>query len=70
MTWWAHYKKTFLLMQLLIVLIAAQVHRQAQHIWVVTLVFFLVMQLGALVGALWAGRLRRRLVASSCEVNK
>lgn len=67
--WWAHYKRTFLLMQLLIILIAFQIHRQAQHIWVVTLAFFAIMQLGAVAGALWAGRLKRRL-ASSLEVNK
>jgi hypothetical protein len=68
--WWAYYKRTFLLMQVLIVLIAFQVHRSAQHIWVVTFVFFATMQLGALFGAMWAIRLKRRFLASSLEVNK
>jgi low temperature requirement protein LtrA len=68
--WWAHYKKTFLLIQLLIALMAFQIHRQVQQTWAVTAVFFLMMQLGALLGAVWAGRLRRRLVASFGEVNK
>ncbi|HEY2747574.1 MAG TPA: hypothetical protein VGL86_23295 [Polyangia bacterium] len=49
---------------------AFQIHRQVQQTWAVTAVFFLMMQLGALLGAVWAGRLRRRLVASFGEVNK
>ncbi len=68
--WCAHYRKTFIWMQLLIILMAFQIHRFAHQIWSITAVFYVVMQLGALLGAIWASRLTRRLVAHSREVNR
>jgi low temperature requirement protein LtrA len=57
---WDHYKKTFVGMQSVILLITMMVLAWS-HMWTVALVFFAVMQTGSALGAMWASRLKRRL---------
>ena len=58
---WQQYKRTFLGMQMAILMIAYVVHTQTYRQWQTTAVFFAAMQLAALVGASWAARLRRKI---------
>ena len=59
--WMRQYKKTFVGMQTVIVLITLAVHFQMYRSLQLTLFFFLVLQGAALAGALWASRLKRRI---------
>ena len=52
------YKKTFVPTQALILTITAVIYLQTRA-WPVAATFFLIMQWGALAGALWAARLKR-----------
>ena len=58
-----HYRKTFTSMQITIAIITVGVALMT-HRLVAALVFFLVMQLGSLAGALWATRLKDRFRAA------
>ena len=58
---WDHYKKTFGSVQTAIALATVFIFFQFHHMWFVTGVFFLMMQLGSVLGALWANRLRRKM---------
>ncbi len=58
---WDHYKKTFSSMQAMIALITAIIFFTMGRQWFVTATFFVMMQVGSLLGALWARRLRRKL---------
>ena len=60
---WEHYKKTFKSVQAAIAIATIGIYFGLQHRVFVTLVFFLMMQAGSLVGALWANRLRRKMQA-------
>lgn len=57
----AQYKKTFVPTQAVIALIAVAVLRLS-HSWSLAGLFFLTMQLSAVVGAAWALRLRGKLL--------
>jgi hypothetical protein len=58
---WDHYKETFPRVQLMIAFITAVVFFGLHQMWFVTATFFVVMQLGSVVGAAWASRLKRKL---------
>ena len=58
---WEQYKETFGRVQLMIALITGLVFFGLNRMWTVTATFFVVMQIGSLVGALWASRLKRKL---------
>jgi hypothetical protein len=64
---WAHYQKTFIGTQFVIVLVALGVYLFIGHSLARSAVFFGVMQLSAVIGALWAARIRailkRRMTA-------
>jgi len=55
------YRKTFLAVQALTVLITATVYLKCDHQWRPSLMIFVVMQVGGVFGAMWAARLKRRL---------
>jgi hypothetical protein len=55
---WEHYKKTFKGIQLVIALVAVGVYFFFGRHWQQAAVFFLVMQFSAVMGAVWAARLR------------
>ena len=54
-----HYKKTFVGMQVFIALVTAALFILFHRLWIPAATFFVMMQVGALVGALWATRLKR-----------
>ena len=54
-----HYKKTFVGMQVFIALVTAALFVLLHRLWIPAVTFFVMMQVGALVGALWATRLKR-----------
>jgi uncharacterized membrane protein YfcA len=58
---WDHYKKTLVRMQVFIVLTTCALYFALSHRWIMAAVFFAMMQVGAVVGAWWGDRLRRRL---------
>lgn len=58
---WEHYKKTFKSVQAAIAIATICIYFGLHRMAFVTATFFLVMQAGALVGALWAKRLRRKM---------
>ena len=58
---WEEYRKTLKPVQALIATVTAATYFGMHRMWFVTAVFFLVMQVGALMGALWAQRLRRKV---------
>jgi hypothetical protein len=58
---WAHYKKSFLFIQLLVLFVTFTVYQAAEHRLAVAAFFFLTMQLCSVIGSLWATRLRRKL---------
>ena len=60
---WGQYRKTVVPMQLFIVALCAAALFVAKFHWLAVLVMFLVMQLGAVIGAWWAASLQRRLAA-------
>ena len=54
---WAHYKRTFLGMQVTIATITAAVYMGFGHQWRMAMTFFLVMQFSSMTGAIWASRI-------------
>ena len=61
---WNHYRKTFKSMQVTIAVFVAAVYVFFGRRWEAAAVFFVVMQAGALVGAVWAARLKARITAA------
>jgi membrane protein DedA with SNARE-associated domain len=57
-----HYKKTFASIQSVILLVTAGV-LVVSHSLQAALVFFATMQIGSITGAMWARRLKHKLVA-------
>ena len=60
---WEQYRKTLVPMQLFILAACAAALFMARFHWIVVLLMFLVMQLGALGGAWWGASLQRRVRA-------
>lgn len=60
---WEQYRKTVVPMQLFILALCAAVLFFAKFHWLAVLLMFLIMQLGAVVGAWWAASLQRRIRA-------
>ena len=59
---WEHYKKTFGSMQFAIAVASISIFYGLGHRLATTAVFFLMMQGGAVLGAAWAKRLRRKIL--------
>jgi ABC-type bacteriocin/lantibiotic exporter with double-glycine peptidase domain len=67
---WSYYKKTFLAVQFVAVFVSWMVYSNTKHELVPTAVFFLFMQASAVLGAMWANRLHRKIQRSaSCASN-
>jgi uncharacterized membrane protein YfcA len=58
---WDHYRKTLVRMQIFIAGASAALYYALGRRWIVALTFFAMMQVGAVVGAWWGDRLRRKL---------
>jgi hypothetical protein len=67
---WSYYKRTFVSVQLFAGAICWMVYRATNHQLPPTAVFFISMQVGAVLGAMWANRLRKKVARSmSCLPN-
>ena len=62
---WAQYRKTFVVTQLTIALITMAVYLGMNRVGVVAAVYLVTMQVGAVAGAAWAVRLKRRVERSA-----
>jgi len=62
---WSHYKKTFVFMQILICLVTLGVFFGMNRLWQLAALYFVTMQIGAVLGAVWALRLRRKVERSA-----
>jgi hypothetical protein len=58
---WSYYKRTFGAVQLFTFVISWMVFRTTNHHLAPTAIFFLTMQGSAVLGALWADRLHRKM---------
>ena len=58
-----HYKRTFWSMQAVIAPVTAAVYFGMHRLWFVTATFFVTMQVGSALGAVWASRLKRKFQA-------
>jgi hypothetical protein len=57
---WEHYKATFLRIQAWILLASIALFFSLDHRLAMTAMFFAIMQVGSLVGAMWVPRLKRK----------
>lgn len=55
---WEHYRKTFWRMQTIIVAVTVCVYFFFGRYWPRAAVFFLVMQISAVIGAVWGARVK------------
>jgi hypothetical protein len=62
---WDYYKRTFAAVQLAALLVSYMVYRSTSHAAIPPIVFFLAMQISAVFGAMWANRLRRKMLAEN-----
>jgi Na+/melibiose symporter-like transporter len=62
---WQHYRKTFNGMQIVIAMVTVAIYFGMGRLPALAGLFFLTMQAGALIGAAWAARLKRRLSPES-----
>ena len=61
---WDYYKRTFAAVQVAALLVCYMVYTKTNHALFPPVVFFLSMQVSAVLGALWANRLRRKIQAA------
>ena len=67
---WRYYKRTFIPVQLFIGAVCWMVYRATNHQLPPTTLFLIVMQVGAVMGAMWANRLQKKTTRStSCLPN-
>lgn len=62
---WGQYKRTLLLVQATILVVTVWVYLTAHHLLLLAALFFAVMQLGAILGAMWAHRLKQKVGAAA-----
>ena len=60
---WEQYKKTFAVTQIVILTVAVAVTLWSRA-WNAGAMFFVIMQMGAILGAMWATRLKRMVERS------
>jgi uncharacterized membrane protein YfcA len=58
---WQQYKKTFAKTQLVIAIVTAATYLWLGQMVARSAVFFLMMQLGAITGAMWGVRLKKKV---------
>jgi drug/metabolite transporter (DMT)-like permease len=61
-TMWEHYRKYWMATQIMILVIAAVMLYLGAN-WRTVLMYFLIMQVWAVLGAAWATRMKRRITA-------
>lgn len=65
---WDYYKKTFIAVQLAIGLVCWMTYRAAAPDLGPAATVFIVMQVSAVVGSIWANRLRRTMTSGASRV--
>lgn len=65
---WEQYKSTLFGMQILISLVTLAIYFRLGHIWQMAALFFVTMQIGNLIGAAWAARLKNRRPRSALGI--
>jgi len=65
---WEQYKKTAKLIQPVIVIVCVAIYFMTGRQMLVAATFFVVMELGAVVGAAWGARLKRRTMPREEEL--
>ena len=55
---WAQYRKTFWPMQAMILAVTLAVYFGFDRFFARAMVFWVIMQMGALIGAVWAARIK------------
>jgi hypothetical protein len=66
---WEQYKRTFVRIQTVILLVTI-VMLFVSRTWQVGMTFFLVMQVGSAAGAIWGVRLRRMFFPHAAELGR
>jgi hypothetical protein len=67
---WNHYKRIFPVAQLVTGAVSLAVYQTMANQWVPAACCFMLMQIGAVAGALWAHRWSRKLTThTSCLMN-
>jgi len=61
---WQHYRKTFIPIQIMIIIIGVMLMTVWKLPAVPTAAYLLIMEVFAVVGAMWAASLRRRILRS------
>src|SRR5262245_31305373 len=61
---WEQYKKTLVWTQLVILMVSVLVYFAAHRVWQMAALYFVTMQLFAVLGAAWALRLKRKILRS------
>ena len=59
--WLDQYKKTFVGMQVSIAIFTAVMYLRVDRQWTAAVGFFVIMQVGAIAGAYWGSKLKKRL---------
>jgi hypothetical protein len=62
---WAQYRKTLVVTQVLICLVTLAVYFGVHRLWALAFLYFLMMQVGAVLGAAWSLRLKRKMERST-----
>ena len=58
---WAQYKKTFVMTQIVICVLTLVIYFETNRVLALAALYFVMMQLGSVLGAGWALRLRKRV---------
>jgi hypothetical protein len=58
---WDQYRKTFVGMQAVILIVTCGMFLAFNRLWALAALFFVTMELGALLGAVWGARLKRKV---------
>lgn len=58
---WSQYKRTLPFVQATILVVTVWIFLTAHHLLLLAALFFAVMQLGAILGAMWAYRLKQKV---------
>jgi hypothetical protein len=66
---WEQYKRTFAFMQSAIAVFTVAIYLTLHHLVLLAALFFVVMQLAAVVGAMWAWRLKAKLGNAALHPN-
>ncbi len=61
---WDYYKRTFVMVQVLALVVGYLAYSASNHSLVAPIVFIAIMQVSAVFGAMWADRLRRKIRAA------